>query len=316
MPTASSAARPMKTAAIATRVRGLHAVVLAGLRFVTGLPAAPGLEPAEEQDQQHDRVGEHERGHHEQPEPDDPHPGRQRGHRPAAVQRKDGEQVEEVEEEADERERLEQLVAGQRVDPERHESRKRPEHRAGQADARLGRGVLRHLLHRHQGAQERDEHRRAGRDPLPAQLDHVPHLVHEQKQHEPNGELPAPDQRVGADRHEHRRRGGEQLELRQQKQERLELGRELDEHQTHRGERPQPTPPPGRALDRLGLVRRRVVGRRLARGDPAAGLLRSRFHLAQLWQRPLNWRQIRGRTSFDVELLRLDVASRGSGLAS
>ena len=78
------------------------------------------------------------------------------------------------------------------------------------------------------GAQERDEHRRRGLDPLAAELDHVAHLVHEQQQHEADRELPAPDQRVGGDRDQHGRRRGEDLDLRQQEQKRLELRAELE----------------------------------------------------------------------------------------
>ena len=48
----------------------------------------------------------------------------------------------------------------------------------------------------------------------------VAHLVDEQQHHEPEGELPSPDQAVGADRDEHRRRRREELELGQQQQRR------------------------------------------------------------------------------------------------
>ncbi len=66
-------------------------------------------------------------------------------------------------------------------------------------------------------------------DALAPQLDHVAHLVHEQQQHEADRELPAPDQRVGGDRDQHRARGREQLDLRQQQEQRLELRAELHE---------------------------------------------------------------------------------------
>ena len=205
-------------------------------------------------------MGKRDRRRDEEAVADEPHPRRQRRHRAAAVERQHRQQVEQVEEEAHERERLEQLVAGEREEPERDQAAERAEHGARQAHARLGGGVLGHLLHRHERAHEGDEHRRGGLDALAPQLDHVAHLVHEQQQHEAHAELPAPDQRVGPDRHQHRRRGGEQLDLRQQEQERLGLGGELGDDQPDRGERAAGPLPERRPLRRLRLVGRRVVG--------------------------------------------------------
>ena len=66
-----------------------------------------------------------------------------------------------------------------------------------------------------------------GLDALAAQLDHVAHLVDEQQRDEADRERPAPDQRVGGDRDEHRARGRQELELRQQQQRDLaELGQQ------------------------------------------------------------------------------------------
>ena len=45
---------------------------------------------------------------------------------------------------------------------------------------------------------------------------HVPELVHEDQDHEPDGERQPPDPRVRGDRDEHRRSGRDHLELEQE----------------------------------------------------------------------------------------------------
>jgi hypothetical protein len=60
-------------------------------------------------------------------------------------------------------------------------------------------------------------------------LEDVPHLVDEEEYDEPDPELPPPEERVGRDRDEHRRRGGDDLELPHREEDRLELGEEPDE---------------------------------------------------------------------------------------
>ena len=57
--------------------------------------------PPKQDDDQQDRVAGDEQQRDERAEADEPHPRRHRGHRAAAVERHDGQQVEEVEEEAD-----------------------------------------------------------------------------------------------------------------------------------------------------------------------------------------------------------------------
>jgi hypothetical protein len=109
------------------------------------------------------------------------------------------------------------------------------------------------------GAQERDEHHPGGPDALPAQLDVVAHLVHEQQRDEADREAPAPQQRVGADRQQHRPRGRQQLELRREQQERLELGEELDRQRAGHAQRAEHAAQPG--LLGLGLGRRRLEDR-------------------------------------------------------
>ena len=167
---------------------------------------------------------------------DDPHPRRQRSHRAPAVERQDRREIQKVQEEPEEGERLKELLARDQPDRERHAGAERAEDRAGQPDARLHRRVLRQLLQRDRRTQERDEERRARVEALASPPGNVAELVDEQQEHEPDRELPSPDQRVGADRDEHRRRGREQLELRQDQEDRLELRAELDDQ-------PAPTPP-------------------------------------------------------------------------
>ena len=226
------------------------------LRRLAPLPAAVGLHPAEEQDQQHDRTREEEGRRDQQPVADDPHPRRQRSHRPTAVQRQHGQQVEEVQQEADEGQRLPEHVAGRLPDPEREQGPDRAQHRSGQADARLGGGVVRQLLHADHGAHEGDEQRRSGLDALAAQLQHVAHLMDEDQDHEARCERPAPDQRVGRHRDQHRPRGRQDLELREQQEDALEL-REQD---AQRGE-----PAAHAVADRLALRLQRLSHLRLRR---------------------------------------------------
>ena len=130
-----------------------------------------------------------------------------------------------------------------------------PEDRAGEADARLGQRVAAQRLRPHRRAEERDEDRRAGLDALAAQLDHVAHLVDEQQHDEADRELPAPDQAVGGDRDEHRPRRRQDLQLRQQQQDDLDLGRELRDQQRERRD-----PAAGALLPRLRLAAEGVAG--------------------------------------------------------
>ena len=74
-------------------------------------------------------------------EPDEPHPRCERRHRPAAVERDHRQQVEEVQQEAGERQRRAEVVAAWRRRSEAGRRADAPEHRAGEADARLGERV-------------------------------------------------------------------------------------------------------------------------------------------------------------------------------
>ena len=89
------------------------------------------------------------------------------------------------------------------------------------------------------GAQEWDEHRRAGLDALAPERDRMTHLVNEQQRDEPGGERPAPQQRVRGERHQDRACRREQLQLRKEHQDRLELREHRHDRRADRG---QPTP--------------------------------------------------------------------------
>ena len=140
------------------------------------------------------------------------------------------------------------------------------EDRPRDRDLRLVPGVVGQLLQRDQRAEEGDEHRRGDRQPLPLGLEDVTQLVHEQEQDEADRELPAPEERIRADRDEHRAGDREELELEDRDEEELQL----PDQQPDRGDRrPELAPDVAqrhRALDRgvglrlFGLARRvRVV---------------------------------------------------------
>ena len=247
-------------------VAAAHLVVRARL-VAAAAPARPApvdVEGADEGDDEDDRVGEGERERDDRAEADEPHPRRQRGHRAAAVERGHRQQVEEVQEEAGEGQRR---ATGRCPSPRRSAGtrRRRSVPRIGPArPTRASASALppSDLAHTTR-AQEGDEDRRAGLDALAAQRDDVAHLVDEEQHDEADGELPAPDQRVGGDRDEHRARGREDLELGQQQQDRLELGPDHDQ----RREQAAAGAPPPRTL-RLAEGRRPL--RPAGRAPPAA----------------------------------------------
>ena len=84
--------------------------------------------------------------------------------------------------------------AGERADSARD--------RPGDRDERVPPGVERLAAQGDVGAEERDEDGQLRVQPLPARLDVVPELVHEDEEDEPDAEAPAPDQGVAADRDE------------------------------------------------------------------------------------------------------------------
>ena len=114
----------------------------------------------------------------------EPHPRGHRGHRAAAVERDDREQVEEVQEEAGERERAPQVVAGRVPDQDAGGRADAAEDRSGEPDPRLGERVVTERAGADHRAEERDEHRRARLDAFAPQLDHVADLVDEEQHDE------------------------------------------------------------------------------------------------------------------------------------
>ena len=106
--------------------------------------------------------------------------------------------------------------------------------------------------------------------------------MHEQQRDEADGELPAPDDRVGGDRHQHRGRGGEHLELRQQQQQHLELRAELEDRQAD-----QRTAARASACRSRGCCGRRRRRRRWLPGGRAAGA-RCDDSCSSVWQRRIS----------------------------
>src|SRR5262245_12149742 len=123
----------------------------------------------------------------------------------AAVEDPDRGEVDQVEQEADVAERLEHLgllLLADQPDEERADAAPgRPRVRDPEALPRVHPCVA----DRHVGAEEGDEDGPRRVEPAPPRLDEVPKLVDEDQQHEADAELPAPEQRVAADRDEDRR---------------------------------------------------------------------------------------------------------------
>src|SRR5207237_847066 len=103
--------------------------------------------------------------------------------------------------------------------------------RAEDDDERQDRARVVDLEH-DEGAEEGDEERRRSWDALTAQLEHVAHLVDEDQPDETEAEPPAAEERIRADRDDHRPGDREHLELE-------EDGAELDEERADRPDRRQ-----------------------------------------------------------------------------
>ena len=166
-------------------------------------------------------------------EPDDPERGMDRRDDPAAVERRDRREVEEVEEEAGEGQRDEQLGVEVLAEAPDGRGAEAAEDRARDRDLRLVPGVVGQLLQHDHRAEKGDEHRRRDRQPLPLGLEDVAQLVDEQEHHEADRKLPAPEERVRGDRDEHRAGDREELELEDREQQELEL----PEEEAERGDR-------------------------------------------------------------------------------
>src|SRR4029077_16182356 len=114
------------------------------------------------------------------------------------------------------------------------------------------------VLDRHVGAQEWDEAGDRDVEPLPLRLDEMTELVDEDQRHEADAELPAPDQRVRADRDEQ----AEELE-----DEEAELDDQADDHHDRPPDLPGHALPARLRVDRLVVAEVRVElwpGRELA----------------------------------------------------
>ena len=120
----------------------------------------------------------------------------------AAVEERDRDQVEEVEEEAEVGERAQQVRVDRAAVDEAGERGEPAGHRPGHRDERVPPRIERLVAERDVGAEERDEHGQLRVQPLPPRLDVVPELVHEDEEDEADAEAPAPDERVAADRDE------------------------------------------------------------------------------------------------------------------
>src|SRR5689334_15956639 len=124
--------------------------------------------------------------------PAEPQPLRRAPHR-ATVEEAERNEVEQVEEEPEVREREPEVGALRLGDQVTGEGCEAAEDRTRDRDAhRLPRVAARVL---HVRAEERNEHRQLRVEPLALRLDVVPHLVEEDQQHDTDAEFPAPDQR-------------------------------------------------------------------------------------------------------------------------
>ena len=209
---------------VITRRCGVDAVVRLVLRLVAVLPAPPRLEPAEDEDQDQDRVRRQDRQPEQQHEADDPERGVDRRDDAAAVERRDRRQVEEVEEEAGERERDEQVGV--------ERTRRAPTSRAAPRPPMIGPAIATFASFQASSGSCLSVIRaprkgmNIGADtgrPCRFASSDVAQLVDEEQQDEADRELPAPEERVGADRDEHRGGDREELELEDRDEDELQL---------------------------------------------------------------------------------------------
>src|SRR5580765_190498 len=205
-------------------------------RVVLGSGIPPALHDRPEADDQDEEENRRPAGQERQ-DPDGvaDHPVRARegGHDAAAVERRYRDQVEEIDQDRAVAERAQQRELELDPGPERRPGGKRAGDRPRHGHPGLHRSVARLALHRDEGADERDEHGRAGRNALEPHRDGVAHLVDEDQQDEAGGEEPAPLDRVGTDREEH---GRQRLELQHARQQTQELGLAEDEEQAGAGD--------------------------------------------------------------------------------
>src|SRR5687768_13941306 len=112
-------------------------VVALGTRRAAIPPPAPRLKRAEDDDQDQDRAGVEEEQRRHPDQAGDSECGMDRRDHAAAVELPDRRQVEQVEEEADEREREPEVAVGRRVGAEARSGADRAEDRPGGSDLEL-----------------------------------------------------------------------------------------------------------------------------------------------------------------------------------
>ena len=138
-----------------------------------------------------------------------------------AVEERDRHEVDQVEHEAGVGERAQEVGVHRDGRGEAPRGRDPSYDRPRQRDPGVHPGVEAHVAERDVRAEERDEDRQLRIEPEPLRLDVVAELVDEDEQDDADAELPAPDQRIAADREE----DPEELE-----DERAELDHDPDEH--------------------------------------------------------------------------------------
>src|SRR5436190_383595 len=224
-------------------------------------------EPEDQHDQQQRRPRQHE-GDGADRIAGDPVAAREGAGNTAAVERRHRYQIEQVEQHRRVAERHEQRILPHQPGTEHGPRRERARDRARHRDARLHGRVARLSMHRDEGADERNEHRRPGRNAFTPERHRVTHLLHEDQEHEAGGEGPAPLERVGADGQQQR---GERLPLQHPREQSQELGLAEDEQQ----------PAAGRArsdvASHASLARRGAAVQALVDGAQIVDLARAAF---------------------------------------
>ena len=214
------------------------------------LPALPELHRREDEDQDQNPVGPVDDERQQRDEAEHPQGRVDRRDDPPAVEWHDRQQVEQVDEEPEEGDRLQAvrvLGCGDRVDAERTE---RTEQRSGDRQLELLPGALRMLLQEDARPEERNEERRADGQALAFRLEPVTHLVDEDQPDQSDAEPDAAEPDVGAERDEETE---QELELEDPD---AELGDERRDRRKRRPDLAAEFPPvrPAR-LDRLVVAK-------------------------------------------------------------
>jgi hypothetical protein len=143
-----------------------------------------------------------------------------------SVELPDRDQIEEVEEPRQLRDRRPDWRARHSIHDVRRDPRAEAPGGPGKTDLRIGQRIGHTLLQHDECAEAGNEERRPGIDAESPQHVHMPHLVHVQRQREPRSQRPSELTPVEAEEGEHRE---ERLRLRQTEQEKLELAEREEE---------------------------------------------------------------------------------------